>query len=439
MGTKPNTPLNNLWRTVGALDNSTEILNTECFFQIEEGGQVIKIYRDVNRLESHLLEKSPEDVVLIKDMCKAIRVFQKMEMPLDKPMEMYSPLDVIKLILKTAPLMSYFKKYRTISVEEFALQFKNPLLRSAILNSMPTKNTAFNLICILSSMSTGDNNWPKGGSKAMADRMEKKYLSLGGKIHYHSKVESISVADEKATGIILANGSEHLGDAVISATDGYYCLNHMLKGKYSNAKLDQVFANAKAYPVYTTVQVSLGIACDLSQRPDFKVIKLSDQISAGDIPNEFLRIKHFCYDSTIAAPGKSVITVLLDTTYDWWNEVHKNKELYRLEKEKISAKVSSTIEKIYPETTGKIEKVDVATPATYERYCNAYRGAYMSWTGTPQSKLNFLPMKFKKLKRFYMAGQWTTITGGLPLALITGKWAIQHICKDMGVPFKTIR
>lgn len=119
----------------------------------------------------------------------------------------------------------------------------------------------------------------------------------------------------------------------------------------------------------------MGIACDLANRPDFNIIKLSVPISVGGINNEFIKLKHYYYDSTIHPKGKSVITVLLDTDYDRWSEAHRNEAFYLPEKEKIAERVCSVVEQVYQETFGKIEKYDVATPTTYERYCNAYRGA----------------------------------------------------------------
>ncbi len=85
---------------------------------------------------------------------------------------------------------------------------------------------------------------------------------------------------------------------------------------------------------------------------------------------------------------------------------------------------------------GKVNLLDVATPVTYERYCGAYKGAWMSFGITPEGKnLNHDGM-IKGIKNLYMAGQWLMPSGGLPTALVTGKWAIQRICRAVKInPF----
>ncbi|MBQ3918662.1 MAG: NAD(P)/FAD-dependent oxidoreductase, partial [Oscillospiraceae bacterium] len=72
---------------------------------------------------------------------------------------------------------------------------------------------------------------------------------------------------------------------------------------------------------------------------------------------------------------------------------------------------------------------DVWTPMTYVRYCNAYHGAYMSFVTTVGTKQLREKGTFKNVSNFYMAGQWIMSPGGLPIAVISGKFAIQRILK----------
>ena len=55
--------------------------------------------------------------------------------------------------------------------------------------------------------------------------------------------------------------------------------------------------------------------------------------------------------------------------------------MYKLEKEKFCAEFIETIEKIFPETKGKIEVTDVASPMTYYRYTDVWKGSWMGWGG----------------------------------------------------------
>lgn len=85
---------------------------------------------------------------------------------------------------------------------------------------------------------------------------------------------------------------------------------------------------------------------------------------------------------------------------------------------------------IYPEIKDNVEVYDVNTPVTYERYCGAYKGSWMACALTEKGKTLMHKGKIKGIKRLHVAGQWAMIPGGLPSAAITGKWAIQRICKE---------
>ena len=103
VGSKSGTSVNKLLHQVGALDDSVDIVNHEYFYRVEEKGKALNMYRNVDRLEKHLIEISPEDEPLISEVCKAIRALGKLEMPLDKPMDMYSTIDNLKMLPKILP------------------------------------------------------------------------------------------------------------------------------------------------------------------------------------------------------------------------------------------------------------------------------------------------------------------------------------------------
>ena len=85
-----------------------------------------------------------------------------------------------------------------------------------------------------------------------------------------------------------------------------------------------------------------------------------------------------------------------------------------------------------------IELVDVATPLTYERYTNAYRGSYMSFVTTDKTKGLMRKGLIKGLNNFVLAGQWIMSPGGLPIALFSGKHAAIRVCKMAKRKFKNL-
>jgi phytoene dehydrogenase-like protein len=73
--------------------------------------------------------------------------------------------------------------------------------------------------------------------------------------------------------------------------------------------------------------------------------------------------------------------------YEYWKAL-KQRDIneYNAEKEKLARDVIDRIAELYPETKDKFEVFDVATPVTYERYCGAYRGAWMGFDMIPKVK-----------------------------------------------------
>ncbi len=437
MGTKQGVGLNKLWYEVGALDDSVGILNNKEFVRYALDGREFKIYRDVDKLEKHMLELSPQDEQEIRALCKAVRKLSGLDIPVDKPADMMNVLDILKILPMGLKMVS-LGKYAKISVIDLANRFKDPLIRLALSSIMPSPYSATSLVMTLASLNDDDSGWPMGGSLRVAKRMEQRYLKLGGKVNYGKRVEKAIIKDGRAVGIRLKDGSEHFGDYVISAADGHFTLFEMLDGKHLTEELKEMYSNNTKYPLYTTCQVSFGIDCDLSNRPHAYSVKPEQPLDGGGLLNDTVGFRHFCYDPAIAPKGKSSVTCLLNADFEYWKRKKKNPAEYRREKELLLQRVQALLQEIYPEVEGKIEKTDVATPMTYVRYCNAWKGAWMSFMITPGTKMSFAAKgDLPGLENFYMAGQWTSPPGGLPGAVMPGKFVICRLCKKEGRKFKT--
>jgi len=95
------------------------------------------------------------------------------------------------------------------------------------------------------------------------------------------------------------------------------------------------------------------------------------------------------------------------------------------------------LEKHFPGISGSIEVCDVATPVTDVKYTGVWKGAYEGFMPSSKNLMDNIDPFIPGLKNFYMAGQWLFPGGGLPPAGQSGKWAVQYICKDEGVRFRT--
>jgi phytoene dehydrogenase-like protein len=123
---------------------------------------------------------------------------------------------------------------------------------------------------------------------------------------------------------------------------------------------------------------------------------------------------------------------MFETPLDYWKKLReRNPGSYKLQKEMLAELVSSKIDRRFPGFKDAIEVVDVATPATYARMTNVYRGSYEGFAPTPEVLRTRIPKTLPGLKRFCLCGQWTSPGGGIGAALAGGKEAARRILRDI--------
>jgi phytoene dehydrogenase-like protein len=129
---------------------------------------------------------------------------------------------------------------------------------------------------LLAYMHTGNAGFPVGASLEFARSLEKRYLELGGVIHYKSQVEKILTENGRAIGVRLYNDAIFKADYLISAADGRGTIFDMLGGKYVNRKIESMYDGH--LPTHQMCQVSLGVNRDMSDRPHWVTYLLKDPI-----------------------------------------------------------------------------------------------------------------------------------------------------------------
>jgi len=425
VGTAPYSGFHKGWKELGAIQGRT-FIDHEVFTSYEApDGRRVHLYSDVDRLESHLLNFSPQDSLLIKAMCHDIRLLAKIDAKKWEWKDLFlAPLHLWNL---TAAFLT--------STPAFARRFKDPFLREVFnLPGMERFPIAI-LFLTLAWHHNKNGGYPIGGSLAFSKAIEKRYLDLGGRIHYLSKVEKILVRGGRAEGLKIHEGQEHYFDRVISAADGHLVFDHLLEGKYNDEKLYRRFE--KLEPFKSMVTVSYGVRRDFTQEPHFLFSPLKEPLMVAGEPQTHLSIRHYAYDPTLAPEGRTILQVAFSGGYDYWTELHRDRSKYDAEKQALAHKILFLLEERFPGIGSQVEVTDVATPVTYERYTHNWRGSIEGWLPNMRAMFFPLPKTLKRLKGLYFAGQWVMPGGGLPTCLMTGKGIIQKICKEDGKKFET--
>ncbi len=436
MGMRPGSGLNEIWQDTGALSADVDRHFFDSFFSVTDGSRTMHLYTDIDRLEAHLLDLSPQDADLIRSFCRSIRRFKGFDQPVGKPYDLMKPFDGIKMGAKMLPYLGDFRRLNQISIDDFCEQFKDPLIRRGLKGVIPPEYAVIGLITTLASLSDEDSGWPMGGSLALAKRMEQTFINLGGTIHYRTRVARILIEEGRAIGVETGTDEVFKADAVISCADGHATLFGMLDGRYLENPLAKMLADLETTPItLPTVLFSAGITADLSHRPHMIIFELNEPLSLAGSEYHEVPVRHYCYDPGLAPEGHSVINMILYTDYDWWQGLADQAQ-YRQAKAEVKEALTGLLEEMIPEVSGKIAVTDLATPLTYERYCNAWRGAWMSFLVKPECKQQQWNGRIEGLDGFYMGGMWTNFPGGLPGAAIGGRWAVQRLCHDHGIPLK---
>jgi phytoene dehydrogenase-like protein len=430
-GSSPEISLYRYWEELGMIQGK-KIVDMEQFCRIEgPEGKVFTIYTDIDRLEKHMKELAPEDSAFIMEFATALRHFTKFNMSSDKAPELCNIFDGIKMFAKMIPHMSDFKKWGGMTLKEFAEHFQNPFLRNAWEVMMYPEMSIMGIFFTLAWLHLKTAGYVIGGSMELSRGIEKRYQDLGGTIRYKSEVTEILVENDIAAGIRLSDGTENRADYVVSAADGYTTIFNMLGERYIDARIKGYY---ETLPIFQPlVYIALGINRSFEDMPQIvsgMMFPLEEPITIAGKKEEWLNAHIYNFDPTLAPKGKTVVMVMYQTTYRYWESLRENMSDYKAEKERICNDVIAALDQRFPGLASQVEMRDVATPATFNRYTGNWQGSFEGWLITPDTSRLNMKKTLPGLSNFYMAGQWVQPGGGLPGAVISGCYAAQLICKN---------
>ncbi|MCB2213989.1 NAD(P)/FAD-dependent oxidoreductase [bacterium] len=438
-GVNPNSKGNLLWRELNILQD-TPIHYYDEFVCIEgEDGRKLHLYTDIDRLEEHLLNLAPQDKRAIADLIEGIRDFTKLDLPVDLTAEDFQEL--AEMGRGMLPVLMPTLRWRSIALADFAQRFKDPLLREALPQFFQFSTKDFPMMLCLSTlamMNDQEAGYPMGGSLPIAKALEARYLELGGEVHYRAKVTDIMVEDHSVIGITLENGDSIQGDLVISAADGRTTIFDLLDGKYFNQKTKDHYDGGMT-PCKSILQISYGVNMDFSDQPPMINFPLDEPVWLGNLRQDRLVLKHYCFDPGMAPKGKSVLTLWCEADYDYWHWLRQDRGRYNNRKKEVSEIIIEILDRRYPGFAEAIETIDVATPVTHERYTGNWRGAFAGWALTTRKMSMMMGKGMQKtlpgLQGFSMIGQWVEPAGNVELSCASGRDVIKDICHGRGEPF----
>ncbi|WP_027728708.1 NAD(P)/FAD-dependent oxidoreductase [Treponema sp. C6A8] len=428
-GSSPKMPLYQIWKETGALKENNPIENRDPYYVYINGGKKLCMYRDLDKLCNQLRDFAPEDKKMIAKFYKDVKALINVHLVVNDIMGLKAKNPrhpKLGELLKMVPAGLKYSKLVNMSYEEYVNQFKNEDIRHLLMGSIGYRYNAMSFIYTIASFASGDCGYPEGGSVTMGQNMLDTFKSLGGKIEFKKKIENIELnVKGKVTGVKI-NGETIPCDGVIVTQDMRNAIDTLF-----DTMVDNHVANKMRKDVVSeqNVFICAGVKADLSHLPKAIVFPLKKPFEiAGVNFNEFRIYNYASFKGRAPEGGTALTSLFLGPSYYYWKQA-KEDGTYKQKKEELANRFIELLEEYIPETKGKVEVTDVATPCTYERYCSSFEGSWMSVWEKGGKQTNY-PQKLPGIEGVYFAGQRTMMPGGLPIAVYSGRIAVQLLCRD---------
>lgn len=422
--------LNKLWHEIGAIDDTTKIFHYDIYNQVTIGDTNVNFYTDTKKLQTELLQfaEGENDKKLVKKFIKGVKLCKHNALTGGKPFHLWNGWDKFRFICKILPIIGVIKNYSKLSINDFTNQLQSKTLKYAFSNTLvPSEYSLFSLMSTFGGLAHRNSGTPIGGSKAMVERIKNKYLSMGGKLSLRTDIESIDIENEKVCGFTTKDNQQIKSDYTIAACDVHFTLNKLLKGKY---KIDQISERdelKKQHPTYSMMLLTYRTKKDLSEiKHNRYIICPKYNVLGKEI--DVVYLKHFGYDPTQIHDGYTIVQAIVTTTEDMFNQLEAMpRDKYLEFKQQLNETILNRISQTEKDKYGELELLDVATPLTFTHYVNTYKGTFMTYMLTPNIKQMILRNDILPLKNFAMANHWMMVPGGVPIAVMQGKFAAMTI------------
>lgn len=409
------------WCEVGALGNGL-VFQPDAFYASELNGDRIEMSADIEKAKRDMLALSPADAVEIEKFFDAVKSVMLAE-------GIYPNGNDGKRRLWALRMLSVMRRYHGMSLAQLGAKFVHPLLKKLFSDYIIGEFSAVALIYSYGNFAGGNAGLPVGGSYAMAQRMRKKFEDLGGKVNLGAEVDEIIMDKGRAEGVLLKDGTYVTGDYVICGCDPTITFNSLLGVEMPKYMAKQYLK--KDALLYSSMHCAF--ACAVAAPFEGSLIIEAASEAFG---YDRLVLREFSHEPGYSPADGGVIQTMVylrESECREWIKLRKSdKAAYREKKRLLADEAERQIIARFPGLDGKIKLIDVWTPATYNRYFDSHVGAWMTMALTPKMALSAKKSRIPSLKNVYLATQWQTAPGGLPIAMTCGKNTAADIINRIG-------
>jgi phytoene desaturase len=391
----------------------------------------VRFSRNLADTEAGLRAISREDGDALGRLFQTIERFDDLGLDVEHPPELASLSDRLRQLWRfrhaAATLVSFRRPVGTWVADEF----KSPRLRTVFTRLIPPEMPMWTALFILGWLARGRLSRPIGGTAPFRDALTARYHALGGEAIVNMTVDEVLVADGRARGVRLSDGTLLEADAVISTSSAPETVFRLLGGRYGT---DAWKARMNKWQMFQPIVLaSYGVARTLEDQPPTLLLDGIHPLTVGNHRNDFLHVRIYNDDPAFAPEGHTVVQSIVPTDYDWWATRGTH---YQHERDLAADAILTCIDRYVPGVKPAAVMTDIATPLTFWRSARSWRGAYEGWMPTPDT-FKHVSKQLPGLERFYMAGQWVEPGGGIPMAIMSGRHVAEILCAAFERPFSS--
>jgi phytoene desaturase len=439
------------------LDDHVDLVPLDPFYRaFDADGRPFDYYADSDAMAAEVAARSPADAAGYRRLEQRIsRIFDAFypytERPMMQPQVM---LRMLPYLLQHRAMLDVDRLIRSCITDPFlrqALSF-HPLL----VGGNPARTPA-----LYSLITEFERRWgvhyAMGGTGAVVAALGGLLQRLGGQIVLEADVERILVAERRAVGVQLVDGTTLRADAVVSNADPGYTYTSLLRDepRAEPARLRQRFARRsmslhvlylgadRTWPDSPLLHHNLLFARDqrAESRRVFAQPRGARPATLPDVPKDARDMFLYVHvptktDPGVAPPGCESLYVLVATPPRPLPDPDP-----AAEHERVRAAVLDLLDAEYlPGLSSHLAAEHAIGPEHFREVLNAPYGAAFSLQPTLFQSGWFRPHnRSRAVRGLYLVGAGTHPGAGVPAVLASGKIAADVIAADAGIPVAAAR
>ena len=433
---------NNLYRGLGIANDMVFFrMNPKAYEHCMIGKETIDLPAGIENLKTALSERFPKEGRNIREYLSLVEKVSEELQLIPKLKGFWQKI--------TVPFRTkHFGKFALFPLKRVVNWHVSDNLLKAILNiqcgdhGLPANLACFPVHCSVMSHYFDGGYYPMGGGGGIVKAMTNGVKRHGGEVRVKQSVQKILIENNKAIGVLLADGAKILAKTIVSNADPSITYLNLIGKEHLNKSMIKKLAKTK-YSV-TSLILFLTLDMDVTQfgidsgniwlmkdengDENFKDLMVNDIAQGVEFPAVFISCTTM--KDPVSFNGRyhnfEVVTYVdYDNLPDFGTDDYHN-ENYTKFKEKVIAKLMNNIEKIIPGAKRHIVQVELGTPKTNEFYINSTKGNVY---GTEKKLSQVGPFSFKnksEIDNLFLCGA-STLSHGVGGATHSGVMAASMI------------